>query len=61
VANPGKNPVVEVDIRDPDDVPIVAFAVAVSADVLITGDKNLLDVATELPVKVLSPRQSYER
>lgn len=58
IANPPK---VEASIRDPDDVPVVSFAVAMAADVLITGDRDLLNVAEELPVRVLSPRQFYSR
>jgi len=61
VVQPGELPEIGVSIRDPDDVPIVAFAAAVAADVLITGDRDLLDVASELPVEVLSPRAFYDR
>lgn len=61
LVTPGDLPEIEIPIRDPDDVPIVAFAVAVAADALITGDRDLLDVASELPVEVLSPRSFYDR
>ena len=43
-------------LRDPDDRWIVASAVAGRADVLVTGDWDLLDVADDLPVPVLDPR-----
>lgn len=61
VVAPGELPEIRVAIRDPDDVPIVAFAAAVGADVLITGDRDLLEIASELPVAVLSPRGFYDR
>lgn len=61
VDDPGRLPEIEVPIRDPDDVPIVAFAVAVAAEVLITGDRDLLDIASDLPLEVLSPREFYDR
>ena len=61
VVAPGDLPEISVMIRDPDDVPIVAFAAAVGADVLITGDRDLLDFASGLPVEVLSPRAFYDR
>jgi putative PIN family toxin of toxin-antitoxin system len=55
----GVLPKLSIEIRDPDDVPIVAFAVAIGADLLITGDRDLLDIAEALPVRVIAPRQFY--
>lgn len=52
-------PELTVEIRDPDDIAIVAFTMAIGADLLITGDRDLLDVADLLPVRVISPRQFY--
>jgi putative PIN family toxin of toxin-antitoxin system len=43
-------------LRDPDDRWIIASAVAGRADVLVTGDRDLLDVADRLPIPVLDPR-----
>ena len=48
-------------IRDADDQWIVASAVAGRADVLITGDQDLLAVARESPVPILSPRGFWEQ
>ena len=53
---PGGRPRPGVTLRDPDDVAIVNEAVASNADLLVTGDRDLLDVAAELPVVVVSPR-----
>lgn len=61
VVSHGELPVIQTSIRDPDDVPIVAFATAIAADLLITGDRDLLDVASDLPIDVLLPREFYER
>lgn len=47
-------------LRDPDDEWIVASAVRGHADVLVTGDQDLLSVAS-LPVVVLSPRDFWVR
>ena len=52
---------VDVPIRDPDDVEVLGQAVEGLADVLVTGDRDLLDVADELPVEVLSPRGFWEK
>ena len=43
-------------LRDPDDRWIVASAVAGHAELLVTGDRDLLDVADDLPIPVLDPR-----
>ena len=48
-------------IRDPDDAEVLAEAVAGLADVLVTGDRDPLDVAGTLPLKVLSPRGFWEK
>ena len=45
VATPEHSP--SVDVRDPDDAIILAAAESVNADMLITRDKDLLDLADE--------------
>jgi putative PIN family toxin of toxin-antitoxin system len=35
----------DVPIRDPDDAPVVAAAIAGAADAIVTGDRDLLDDA----------------
>lgn len=48
-------------VRDPADQLVAAAAIAGGAEVLVTGDRDLLDVATQIPeMKVLSPRQFWE-
>lgn len=55
----GGRPQPEVTLRDPDDVAIVEEAVAANADLLVTGDRDLLDVAAQMPVIVVSPREFW--
>ncbi|MGH7178749.1 MAG: PIN domain-containing protein [Tepidisphaeraceae bacterium] len=50
----------KIDLRDLDDLGILSAAVAAGADVLVTGDKDLLDVARKSPVKIVSPRGFIE-
>lgn len=47
-------------IRDPADRWVFATAVAGRADVLVTGDQNLLAVRDESPLLVLEPRAFWE-
>lgn len=47
-------------IRDATDRWILATAVSGSADVLVTGDEDLLVVAALSPVPILSPRAFWE-
>ena len=48
-----------VAVPDPDDVPILACAVAAKADVFVTGDKALLDLIKVNDMPILSPRQLW--
>ncbi len=48
-------------LRDPDDAWVLASAIAGAADVLVTGDKDLLTVAAHSPLPILSPREAWER
>lgn len=48
-------------IRDPDDAWVLASAQAAGADYLVTGDQDLLSVANDSPVPIVTPRQCWER
>jgi putative PIN family toxin of toxin-antitoxin system len=58
VAKPAK--VLDLKIRDAEDRWIVASAVAAEADVLVTGDQDLLAVRQESPVTITDPRGFWE-
>jgi predicted nucleic acid-binding protein len=45
--------------RDPDDGYLVALAISVSADALVTGDADLLDVS-DPPVQIVALRPFLE-
>lgn len=47
-------------VRDASDRWIVATAVAGGADVLVTGDDDLLIVASNAPIPILTPRAFWE-
>jgi len=52
---------IRVSVRDPDDVAILAEAVEGLADVLVTGDRDLLEIFDETPIEILSPRGFWEK
>ncbi|HET8655122.1 MAG TPA: putative toxin-antitoxin system toxin component, PIN family [Longimicrobiaceae bacterium] len=44
-------------VRDPDDAWVLASALAAGAEVLVSGDPDLLEVAEEIPgIRITSPR-----
>jgi putative PIN family toxin of toxin-antitoxin system len=45
-----------VSVRDPDDERVLADALSAGVQMLITGDGDLLAVAGESPIPILSPR-----
>jgi putative PIN family toxin of toxin-antitoxin system len=49
-----------VPIRDPSDRAILAEAVAGRADVLVTGDRDLLAISAQAPLPIRSPRDFWE-
>ncbi len=46
-------------LRDPDDCWILASAVEGKADLLVTGDKDMLDVALKAPIRIVTPRECW--
>ena len=53
-------PVLETPGLDENDRAVLAEAVTGKADVLVTGDQDLLELASKAPIKVLSPRGFWE-
>ena len=53
-------PRLAIKIRDMDDLPILSEAVAGGAEVLVTGDRDLLDIAARAPLPIMTPRGLWE-
>ena len=49
-----------IDIADKDDLPIVGAAFSGNADILVTGDRELLALQRVEHLRILSPRQFWE-
>jgi len=50
-----------VRVRDADDEWVLASALASEAEMLVTGDKDLLVVAKHVAIPIVSPREAWER
>jgi predicted nucleic acid-binding protein len=46
--------------RDPDDQWVVASAIESRVDVLVTGDRDLLAIASAAPIKIVDPRGFWD-
>jgi putative PIN family toxin of toxin-antitoxin system len=53
--------ILPVSVRDPDDAWVLASAVAGGADLLVTGDADLLSAAPQSPIPILTPRAFWEQ
>jgi putative PIN family toxin of toxin-antitoxin system len=52
--------VLDVPVRDPDDRWVLASAVAGAAEVLVTDDRDLLDLGDRAPLPIVDPRGFWE-
>ncbi len=48
-------------VRDADDAWVLASAVAGDAELLVSGDQDLLVLASRAPLPILSPRDAWSR
>jgi putative PIN family toxin of toxin-antitoxin system len=53
---PGSNVPSPISLRDPDDERVLADAIFAGAEILVSGDQDLLVVAGDSPIRILSPR-----
>ena len=51
----------DLPVRDPDDRWVLASAIAGQADLLVTGDKDLLDIADRSSLPIVTPRECREQ
>ena len=59
LAQPSQLPSIE--LLDKEDLTILGAAIAAGAEVLVTGDKELLDLGRVENLEILSPRQFWEK
>ena len=59
LAQPSRHP--RINIHDKDDVIIISSALTANADILVTGDKELLALGKVEDLEILSPRKFWEK
>ena len=57
----GKSKPLAIKIRDKTDVPVLTEAAAGGAVVLVKGDSDLIEVADEAPIRIVTPRGFWEQ
>ncbi len=50
-----------IEVCDEDDVAVLEEAVAGAVHVLVTGDRDLLDIAKQAPIKIVNPRGFWDQ
>lgn len=53
-------PIIEPVCRDPDDDHVIAAALAATADCIISGDRDLLDLGSHQGVRMLTVREALD-
>ena len=59
IVEPGDTP--KVRLKDRDDLPLLSAALRARADVFVTGDKQLVGLSRIEEMRILSPREYWER
>ena len=57
---PSSAPSLPLPVRDPDDVVVLSEAIAGLADVVVTGDGDILEAEEALPLSVVTSRGFWE-
>ena len=52
----GESPLLELQLKDASDLAVLSEALSGGADVVVTGDRELLELGREAPLPILSPR-----
>jgi putative PIN family toxin of toxin-antitoxin system len=53
-------PALPLALRDASDLLVLAAALSGGADVLVTGDRDLLDIVAAAPIPILTPRGFWD-
>lgn len=54
-------PLADIPLKDPADIAIVSSAIHGAADILVTGDKEMLNLKHVATLEIVTPRQFWEK
>jgi putative PIN family toxin of toxin-antitoxin system len=53
-------PPFKIELRDENDIPIISAALNSHSDIIVTGDKDLLEVSEKYGIKIVDPRTFFQ-
>ena len=53
-------PPTKIELRDKNDIPIISAALNSHSDIIVTGDKDLLEVSEKYDIKIVDPRSFFQ-
>ena len=53
-------PPVKIELRDKNDIPVISAALNSKSDIIVTGDKDLLEVSEKYGIKIITPRSFFQ-
>jgi putative PIN family toxin of toxin-antitoxin system len=53
-------PPTNIDLRDKNDIPVISAALNSYSDIIVTGDKDLLEVSKKYGIKIVDPRTFFQ-
>ena len=53
-------PPTKIGLRDKNDIPVLSAAINSSSEIIVSGDKDLLDVSEKYGIKIVDPRTFFQ-
>lgn len=53
-------PPTKIELRDKNDIPVISAALNSHSDIIVTGDKDLLEVSEKYGIKIITPRTFFQ-
>jgi len=53
-------PPIKIELRDENDIPVISAALNSHSDIIVTGDKDLLEVSEKYGIKIVDPRTFFQ-
>jgi putative PIN family toxin of toxin-antitoxin system len=53
-------PPMKIELSDKNDIPVISAALNSKADILVSGDKDLLEVSGQYGLKIVDPRSFFK-